>query len=123
MATAIKTRFSQSSDGKAIKVVATATAGTLIHTATSNATPGAGGIWDEIWIWAFNSDTTTARNLTIEYGDATAPDHNIVQTIPPLSGAILIIPGLILQNGATVRAFAALTNVITIMGYVNQITN
>ena len=114
--------FSSSTDGKAIKVVATATAGTAVHTATSSATPGAGGTWDEVWLWAYNSDTSI-RNLTIEFGGATAPDQNIVQSIPAGSGAILIVPGLILQNSATVKAFASAANVVTVMGYINRITN
>jgi hypothetical protein len=123
MATAIKTKLSSSTDGKGIKLVATSTPGTAIHTATSNSTPGAGGIWDEIWLWAFNSDTTTARNLTVEFGGATAPDWNVTQTLPPLSGLVIIVPGLILQNSTTVKAFASLTNVVTLNGFVNQVTN
>lgn len=122
MASAIKTKLSASTDGKAIKVAATVTAGTLIHTANSSATPGAGGTWDEIWLSAFNS-SASAVVLTIEFGGPTAPDQNIVQTIPPQSGLALVIPGLILQNSATVKAFAGTTNVVTVIGYVNRITN
>lgn len=122
MASAIKTKFSGSTDGKAIKIAATASTGTTIHTATSNSTPGAGGVWDEIWLWAYNSDTS-ARVLTIQFGGTTAPDQNIVQTIPPGSGAVLVVPGLILQNSAVVYGFCPTTNVITVMGFINQITN
>ncbi len=105
-----------------IKVVAVATAGTAIHTATSSSTPGSGGTWDEIWLWAYNSDSVS-RNLTIEFGDATAPDHNIFQTIPSQSGEVLVVPGFILQNSATVKAFASAANVVAVSGYVNRITN
>ncbi len=122
MASAIKINFSSSTDGMGIKVVAVATAGTAIHTATSNSTPGAGGIWDEIWLWVYNSDTVS-RNLTVEFGDATAPDHNIVQTIPVSAGLVLVVPGLILQNSATVKAFASAANVLAVSGFVNRITN
>ena len=92
---------------------------TPIHTAVAGTTPGT---FDEIWLWAFNSDSV-ARLLTIEYGGATAPDQNIVMTIPPLGGLLLVIPGHILQNAMTVKAFAAAANVITISGFVNSITD
>lgn len=122
MASAIKQNLSSSVDGAAIKVVATSTPGTAVHTATSSATPGAGGTWDEIWIWCYNSHSA-AVVLTIEFGGATAPDQNIKLTIPLQSGVLLVVPGLILQNSATVKAFAGTTNVLTVMGFVNRITN
>lgn len=64
--------------------------------------------------------------MTIEFGGATAPDQNIVVTIPFKSGLVLVIPGLpLLGNGSaglTVAAFASAANVITISGYVNRVT-
>ncbi len=115
MATYSKELLSGSTNGKQIKVAATATAGTLIHTATAGSTD-----IDEIWLYAVNSDTT-ARKLTIEWGEATAPDGNIEIVIAPEDGYVLIAPGLPLQNGLVVRAFAATANVILINGYVNRI--
>lgn len=119
MATANKRKLSASTDGKPIKVAATATAGTLIHTAVAGTTAGT---FDEIWLYAYNS-SASAVELTIEYGGATAPDENIKVTIPSKQGLTLVVPGLILQNGLTVRAFAGTTNVITISGYVNAVTD
>jgi len=119
MATAVKRKLSESTDGKGIKVVATATAGTAIHTAVAGTTPGT---FDEIWLFAYNSSADPVT-LTIEFGDATAPDHNIVLSLASKSGLILIVPGLILQNGATVKAFASSANVVTISGFVNSITD
>jgi hypothetical protein len=109
-----KLKLSGSTDGKQIKVVATATAGTTIHTAHATAL-------DEIWLWAVNSDTT-ARKLTIEWGEATAPDGNVEVTVPAESGYLLVIPGMVLTNSLVVKAFAATTNVILINGYCNRIT-
>jgi hypothetical protein len=114
MATFTKAKLSGSTDGKQIKVVQTATAGTTIHTADATAL-------DEIWLWAYNSDTAD-RELTIEWGEATAPDGNIKVTIPFKTGYVLVIPGLLLTNSAVVKAFAASANVIMINGYVNRIT-
>ena len=116
MATYSKQLLSGSTNGKQVKVVATATAGTTIHTAVSGTSD-----FDEIWLYAVNSDTT-ARKLTIEWGEATAPDGNIEVTIAPEDGYVLIVPGLILQDSLVVKAFAATANVILINGYVNRIT-
>ncbi len=119
MATAVKRKLSGSTDGMPIKVVQTATAGTTIHTAVAGTTDGT---YDEIWLYAYNSHTA-AVELTIEYGGATAPDQNIKVTLASKSGLSLIVPGLILQNGLTVKAFAGTANVVTISGWVNRITD
>jgi len=119
MATFSKIALSGSTDGRMIKVAATATAGTTIHTGSTTATT-----FDEIWLYAVNSDTT-ARKLTIEYGGTSSPDDLIELTVPAESGLYLIVPGLVIKGNATalvVRAFAATTNVINIAGYVNRIT-
>ena len=116
---AVKRKLSGSTDGKAIKVAQTATPGDTIHTAVAGTTAGT---FDEIWLWAFNSHTGNIK-LTIEFGGASAPDDNIVVTVPALAGLVPIVPGLILQNGATVKAFASSANVITIIGFVNSITD
>ena len=116
MATFTKNKLSGSTNGKQIKVVATATAGTLIHTAVSGTTN-----WDEVWIYAENNHTSAA-DLTIEFGGVASPDDLIIMSIPSKSGLYLIVPGLILQNGLAVRAFASVANVISISGFVNSIT-
>ena len=116
MAILTKRFLSGSTNGKAIKVVATATLGTTIHTAVT----GTADI-DEIFLYAVNTDTTN-RKLTIEWGEATAPDGNIEFTVPAESGLYLIAPGLLLQNGLTVTAFCATASVVTIHGWVNRIT-
>lgn len=119
MATAVKRKLSGSTDGKAIKVVATATPGTTIHTAVAGTTLGT---FDEIWLWAYNGHTS-AVVLTIEFGGADVPDQNIIVTLASKSGLIPIVPGLILQNAMVVRAFASVTNVVTLSGFVNGITD
>ena len=116
MANPTKKKLSGSTDGMGIKVVATATLGTTIHTAVAGTTAGT---YHEIWLWAYNGHTTTAT-LTIEFGDATVPDHNIILTLAAKSGLTLVVPGLILQNGQIVTAFADVANVVTISGFVNS---
>lgn len=114
MATYSKIQLSGGTTGKNIKVVATATAGTLIHTAHATSI-------DEIWLWCVNSDTTD-RKLTIEFGGVAAPDDLIEITIPAEDGLYLVVPGLTLTNSLVVRAFAATANVLSVNGYVNRIT-
>lgn len=119
MATFVKRKLSGSTDGRGIKVAATASAGTTIHTAVAGTTAGT---FDEIWLWAYNSDTVD-RLLTIEFGGTTAPDDNIKVTVASQSGATLVVPGFDLQNGSVVKAFAAAANVVVIFGFVNYITD
>lgn len=102
---------------RGIKVAATATPGTAIHTAVAGTT---GNTFDEVWLWAVNSDTT-ARKLTLEFGGVGVPDDIVEVTIPAESGLFLVIPGLILQNGLVVGAFCSSANVVVIYGYVNEV--
>ena len=119
MATFTKKILSGSTDGKSIKVAATATAGTTIHTGSATVTT-----LDEVWIYAVNSSASSVK-LTIEWGEATAPDGNIELTVQPEAGLVTVIPGLLIKGNATplvVKAFAGTANVICINGFVNQIT-
>ena len=118
MATFTKNHLSGSTDGRMIKVAATATAGTTIHTGPTNTAH-----FHEVWLYAVNSDTTD-RKLTIEWGGVDAPDDLIEFTVKAENGLYLIVPGLVLQGNATallVRAFCATANVVSIAGYVNEI--
>jgi len=115
MATYSKELLSGSTQGKGILVAATATAGTTIHTAVAGTTD-----LDEIWLYAVNAHSADIK-LTLEWGEATEPNGNIEQTVPAESGLMLLVPGLLLQNGLVVKAFAGTANEIVIHGYVNQI--
>jgi len=118
MASFLKRKLSGSTDGKAILVTATSTAGTTIHTAVAGTTAGT---FDEIWLYAVNAHSAPIK-LTIEWGEATEPTGNIELTIPSESGLVLVVPGLILQNAMVVKAFAGTANEVMIHGYVNAIT-
>ena len=118
MATAVKRKLSASTSGVAILVAATATPGTSIHTAVNSSVFGT---FDEIWIWAQNNHTADVI-LTIEWGNVATKD-NIIVNIPYKSGLIPIVPGFILQNAVNVTAFASVTNVISLHGFVNSITD
>lgn len=120
MATFAKLNLSGSTQGKAIKVVATASTGTTIH-----ATGTSSSIIDEVWLYAYNSDSSAVL-LTIQYGGTTAVDNDIKILIPSQSGLTLVVPGLNLTGtGAaanTIYAYAGTANVITISGYINRIS-
>lgn len=120
MATFDKLTLSGSTDGRAVLISGTTAGGAnTIHTASATATT-----YDEVWLYAQNTDTT-ARKLTVLFGGTTSPNDEIEITIPAESGLTLITPGLVLKGNATplvVRAFAATTNVVTIHGYVNRIS-
>jgi hypothetical protein len=119
MATYSKVKLSGSTDGRGVKVAATATAGTTIHTGSTTATT-----YDEVWLYAVNTSASSVK-LTIEWGGTTSPDDLIELTVQPEAGLVTIAPGLLIKGNATplvVKAFAATADVITIHGFVNQIT-
>ncbi len=113
MATFTKVVLSGSTDGRPIKVVATSTAGTTIHTAHAASI-------DEIYLYACNTSTASIL-LTLEWGGVTSPDDLIEFSIPAESGLFCVAPGIVLTGGLLVRAFAASANLITISGFVNRI--
>lgn len=114
MAIVTKGLLSGSTNGKAIKVVATASTGTTIHTAVSGTSA-----LDEVWLYANNTSTSDVI-LTIEYGGTTSPDNVIVILVKAYQGPTIVIPGFLLQNGLVITAYASVANVITINGYVNN---
>lgn len=115
----IKKKLSGSTSGMPIKVAATATAGTLLHTA--RALTGAEQ-YDELWV-AFTNTHTSSVDLTIEYGGVTDPDNLIVKALnlPPRSALRYVLDGYVIQNGLIIRAFASTANVLLASGWVFEI--
>jgi len=122
MATFTKVLLSGSTQGKAIKIAATTSGsnGTTLH-----ATGTSSSIIDELWLYAYNSSSSSVV-LTIQWGGITAVDNEYKLSIPATSGLTLVIPGLILTGDGTTalttRAYAATANVVTVSGYVNRIS-
>lgn len=115
MATYSRVLLSGSTDGLPIKVTATATPGTTIHTAHATAL-------DEVYLWITNLDSTD-RTITIEWGGTTDPDHLVAKglTIPANSALITVVTGPSLTNSKVVKVFASAANVITVVGHVNRV--
>ena len=111
-----KRKLSASSDGRGIKVAATSSPGTLIHTALASV---AQNEWDEIWIRAVNTSGSAVK-LTLEWGGTTVPDDQVEITIPAEDGFHDVVLGHVLQNAQEIRAFAATADVIVLHGYVNR---
>jgi hypothetical protein len=119
MATFTKNILSGSTNGRAIKVAATGSSGTTIHTGSTTTTT-----IDEVWLYAVNSDALQVK-LTVQWGGTTAVDDDIELNVPAESGLVLVVPGLLIKGAGTalvVRAYADTANVVTIHGFVNRIT-
>lgn len=117
MATYSIEKLSGSTDGRGIKVAATATAGTTVHTATANASD-----IDLVTLWAVNQDADSeTRTLTIEFGGTTAPDDLITLPIPAKAGLVLICERMPILNSLVVRAFADEANDVIIFGRVERV--
>ena len=69
--------LSGSNEGQPIKVGATTSPGTLVHTV------GIGGAI--VTLFAINTDSTD-RLLTIQFGGTTEPDNSIEVTVPAVGG-------------------------------------
>lgn len=107
--------LSGSTNGRNIKVVETASPGTLIHTAHATAL-------DHLPLSACNTSGSSVK-LTIERGGTTSPDDLMEVTIPAESGWVPIDDGEAPLTGSVVtRAFAATANVINIKGGVRRVT-
>lgn len=117
MATFSRQLLSGSTSGRPIKVAATATPGTLIHTAVAGSTS-----FDEVYAWVTNT-SGAAVNLTVEWGGTTDPDDLITKTvsIPANSVPVPILTGQVLNGALVVRMFAGTANVLVVTGYVNRI--
>ena len=118
MATFTKQFLSESINGCGVTVTSGAggTAGTAgtIHTCAAGTSSK-----EEIWLWAYNSHTSDVV-LSLEFGTSALPRE---VTIPFQSGLIPIIPGIPMNNGMKVQAFAGSAGVIVIDGFVNRIVD
>ena len=119
MATYTKLLLSGSTNGRNMQVTGTASGSAiLVHTAVAGTSD-----LDEIWLYATGT-TATSRILTIEFG-AAGGDKDLVELDVGVegTGAKLVIPGWLLQNGLVLKAYCpAATNEINLNGFVNRIT-
>ncbi len=117
MAVYSRALLSGSTSGLPIPVAATATPGTLLHTAIAGASS-----FDEVYLWASNV-TGAAATLTVEWGGVTDPASHIVKaySIAANSPPMPIAVGQCVNGGVAVRAFSGTANAINVTGFVNRI--
>lgn len=102
--------MSGAASGLPIKVAATATPGTLIHTAQASTSTGC---LDVPELQVYNSDTVD-RTITFECWGVTAPDNLVKRTVPTGETISVPLPGG--QNTLVLRAFGSAANVLVVSG-------
>ena len=107
-----KILLSSSTDGKPILVTPTSLGNSItVHEAHTSAL-------DEIWLYASNIDASTDRTLHLSFDGGTSTDISI--NIPDNTGLVLVLPGFMLTNEATVSAYASSADKINLFGWVNR---
>lgn len=105
--------LSASTNGRYISITATATLGTLCHTAVTGTVR-----WDKVWLYATNTSAVQVL-VTVEFGGV-GTANNVLTLVAAQSQANLIY-GIPLQNALTVTVFAATTAVINVGGFIEQV--
>ena len=116
MASYSKKFLSESSYGKGIKVHETDNPGTLIHTAIDSIVD-----MDEVRLYAVNEGDTDAV-IVLQWGDVLDVDNSISSTVVAQKGLQQLVPGLLLADGNSVRAFSDIADLIVVYGFANRIT-
>ena len=112
--TALRPMFGTgSTDGNMVAIIAVATPGTNLHTAVT----GTNHI-DEVYVYACNIHTADVT-VTMEI-DGVAAANQMTYSVPSSDGYHLILPGIRMQNGGTIAAFAGTTAVVNCIVVVNR---
>ena len=112
--------LSAATNGAPIKIAATATAGTTIHTATSSDMPEG---CDEVYLWA-GSTSSAAINATLQISSGNVTDGQSINFRVPAAynGPIMILAGHRIADGVVITATAATAERVNIWGHVNRIS-
>ena len=112
------TTLSAATNGRLIKITATATPGTTIHTATSFDAPE--GV-DEVWLNA-GSTSGSPINGTIHINSANDSESINFRVPAAYNGPIMVLGGHRVCDGVVITATASVTERIAIWGNVNRIS-
>ncbi len=107
---------SGSAHGRGIKIAASATPGTTIHTAS--AVTGDGSC-DLIEVTVYNADTVD-RRISFEVGGTTSPDDIRGGTVPTKEERTF--GPFLLRNALVLKAFGESANVLTAHGRFRKVT-
>lgn len=106
--------LSGASDYRPIQITGTTNVtANAIHTADAS-------LEDSIYLWAVNRDTAK-QTLTLQLGQQAAARQVPIDLEP--NRPELVLEGQPLTNSQILDAFASLTNVISVWGYVNRVTD
>lgn len=108
--------LSGSTRGRPIQITATASAGTLLHTATTTA-----GQIDKVFIDLTNT-SASAVTVTIEFGTTGAGAE--MDIVVPANATVRAVDGAVLGGAATdtIRAFASVGSVVNAVGRVERLS-
>jgi hypothetical protein len=111
--------LSAATNGRPIKIVATSTPGTTIHTATDSDRPDG---CDEVWLWA-GSTASVGVNGTLQIGQSGDDGSYVNFRVPPAYvGPIAILAGHRVLDGLVITATASVAERINIWGNVNRVS-
>ena len=112
--------LSAATNGALIKIAATATPGTTIHTATASDQPEG---CDEVWLWA-GSTSGSAISATLQISSGNVTDGQSINFRVPAAynGPIAILAGHRVLDGVVITATAATAERVNIWGNVNRIS-
>lgn len=117
--------LSASSDGSPIQITTTgptnltgAAAVTLVTGQTIHSGVAGTSQYDEIFLYGINRANSGVQ-LMLQWGAVTSGD-SIQVTVPPNDGLTLVSPGLVLNSGQILRAYANVANHLSVMGYVQR---
>lgn len=100
--------------GESILVAATASPGTLLHTAIN----GTVDYWDMITLEVVNLDSVD-HTITIQWGGTAAKDA-VKKLVKAGGGVVVVVDRRRLCNSLEVRAYADATNVLAVYGDVDR---
>lgn len=111
----VKRIFDASASGAGILLGLTSSPGILIHTALAGNTTR-----DEVWIWVTNNTGSDAY-VTISWAGLLGKDQ-VQYLVTARDGPKCVVPGWLLEDGASVYAWASASGALTVQGFVNRIT-
>lgn len=103
-----KIPLSSSSNGRPIKIGATATPGNTVHLSVA-------GFRDIVTFTVTNTDRSADHELTIEWGGTTNPDDHII-IFCPAAETVIAVHEKPIQAGLQVRAFADQADTLILQG-------
>jgi hypothetical protein len=117
--------LSASPDGSPIQITTTGftnlTGGAAVNLQTGQTIhSGVAGTsqYDEVFLYATNR-ANSGVYLMLQWGAVISGD-SIQTTVPPNDGLTLVSPGLVINSGSILRAYASAANHISIQGYVQR---